>query len=260
MLRSSSDDRSKDEPRETQQRSSGRDVTYLAPGFRVEGELESPGDLRIAGRVNGVVRARGEVVVDQGGEVDAEVHATSVVVAGNLKGTVHASERATFRQGCRVQGDVHAPVVGLEEGGLVTGRLHMSDEDTAKKGGSSEAASSRRGGGPSTEEEEEEEEEEADGEEDGGGNLGHDPAQSALALDVTFVGECVDAALDEADESEVDVHQVLDALRRLQHAVPEGADEDPEARKELKEKLVRAIRTAHEEGIAVDEAVEKALE
>ncbi len=74
------------------------------------------------------------------------------------------------------------------------------------------------------------------------------------------MGECVDAALDEAEESDVDVHKVLEALRRLQHAVPEGADEDPEARQELKEKLVGAIRTAHEKGIEVDEAVEKALE
>lgn len=241
MLRSSSDDRSPEERRESRQRSGDRDVTYLAPGFRVEGELESPGDLRIAGRVNGVVRARGEVVVDDEGEVDAEVHATSVVVAGHLKGTVHASERATFRKGCRVDGDVHAPVVGLEEGGRLTGRLHMSEEDVEpEKGGRKEpkeqGASSK------------------------GDDSDEEPAQQALALDVTFVGECVDAALDEAEESDVDVHKVLEALRRLQHAVPEDADEDPEARKELKEKLVGAIRTAHEEGIEVDEAVEKALE
>lgn len=251
MLRSSSDERSRDERREPREGSSGRDVTYLAPGFRVEGELESPGDLRIAGRVNGVVRARGEVVVAEEGVVDAEVHATSVVVAGTLKGTIHAAERATFRKGCRVEGDVHAPVVGLEEGGQVTGRLLMSEEATpdtggqpSKKGDSSKQGdSSKKGSGG----------EASSGE-------GGDAAQTALALDVTFVGECVDAALDEADESEVDVHEVLDALRRLQHAVPDEADEDPEARKELKEKLVSAIRTAHEEGIPVGEAVEKALE
>lgn len=236
MLRSSSDDRSRDERGEPDGRGGpDRQVTYLAPGFRVDGELESPGDLRIAGRVEGVVRARGEVVVTEEGEVDAEVSAATITVSGRLQGTVLASERATFRKGCRVDGDVHAPVIGLEEGGRITGRLHMSGEETSVE--SSAAAG-------------------AGGEASGEG----DASRTALALDVTFVGECVDAALDEADESDVDVHEVLEALRRLQHAVPEGAAEDPEARAALKKRLVTAIRTAHEEGIPVDRAVEQALE
>lgn len=248
MLRSSSDDRSRDE----EPRSGGdRDVTYLAPGFRVDGELESPGDLRIAGRVEGMVRARGEVVVAENGEVDAEVHAATVVVAGRLAGTVHASERATFRKGCRVDGDVYAPVVGLEEGGRLTGRLHMSGEEPAagsSTGGSaSEEAKRQKKKGEKKEKEKDKEEDEEE-------------QQTALALDVTFVGECVDAALDEAEESDVDVHAVLDALRRLQHAVPEDTEADPKARAALKKRLVKAIRTAHEEEIPVDEAVEKALE
>lgn len=242
MLRSSSDDRSRDE----QPRSGGdRDVTYLAPGFRVDGELESPGDLRIAGRVEGTVRARGEVVVAENGEVDAEVHAATVVVAGRLAGTVHASERATFREGCRVDGDVYAPVVGLEEGGRLTGRLHMSGE---------EPAAGASTGGSASKEAKRQQEKQEDQEEEG------EDEQTALALDVTFVGECVDAALDEAEESDVDVHAVLDALRRLQHAVPEDTEADPKARAALKKRLVKAIRTAHEEEIPVDEAVEKALE
>ena len=245
MLRSSSDDRSRDDRSDPADRGgSDRQVTYLAPGFRVEGELESPGDLRIAGRVRGVVRARGEVVVAEEGEVDAEVHATTVVVAGRLQGTVHAAERATFREGCRVDGDVHAPVVGLEEGGRVTGRLHMSDDETAGGPGGAGAADRQ---------------DEASAHQDGE-PAEADEAQTALALDVTFVGECVDAALDEAEASGIDVHEVLDALRRLQHAVPDGTAEDPEARAALKERLVAAIRTAHEKEIPVDRAVEKALE
>ena len=241
MLRSSSDDRSRDEGTEPAGRGeSGRQVTYLAPGFRVEGELESPGDLRIAGRVQGVVRARGEVTVAEEGEVDAEVHAATVVVAGRLEGTVHAAERATFREGCRVDGDVHAPVIGLEEGGRLTGRLHMSGEEATGAPADEERHGTSSDG----------ERQPAEG----------DAAQTALALDVTFVGECVDAALDEAEESGIEVHEVLDALRRLQHAVPEGASEDPEARAALKERLVAAIRTAHEKDIPVDRAVQEALE
>lgn len=255
MLRSSSsdDDRARDEREAASRAREDRDVTYLAPGFRVEGELQSPGDLRVAGRVDGVIRARGEVEVVEQGEVDAEVHATSVVVAGTLRGTVRASERATFRKGCQVEGDVHAPVISLEEGGKLTGRLHMSgDAESPRTSSSSTGGESGKAGGS--------------GSAKAGGDAGtaakaggDDGAQTALALDVTFVGECVDAALDEAEDSDIEVEDVLDALRRLQHAVPDGANENPKARKALKERLVRAIRTAHEEGIPVDEAVEKAL-
>lgn len=243
MLRSSSsssDDRS-GAARERPRSPEDRNVTYLAPGFRVEGELESPGDLRVAGRVDGVIRARGEVEVAEDGEVDAEVHATSVVVSGTLRGTVRASERAIFRKGCRVEGDVHAPVVSLEEGGRLTGRLHMSGEAESprKPSGRNETGRKQESGAK--------------------GSAPKEGEQTALALDVTFVGECVDAALEEAEDAEIEVEEVLDALRRLQHAVPEGGDRDPEARKALKEKLVGAIRTAHEQGIAVDTAVKKAL-
>jgi cytoskeletal protein CcmA (bactofilin family) len=107
--------------------------------MELEGQLTARGDLRIEGRVKGSIRTQGEVVVAREGVVDGDIEAAEIHVGGRVSGTVIATGAARFMEGCRVDAEVRAPVVSIEEGGTVNGRLVM---ETRSSGGSSSSGSS----------------------------------------------------------------------------------------------------------------------
>ncbi|GEM_PF-2139585 len=110
--------------------------------MELEGQLTARGDLRIEGRVKGSIRTQGEVVVAREGVVDGDIEAAEIHVGGRVSGTVIATGAARFMEGCRVDAEVRAPVVSIEEGGTVNGRLVM---ETRSSGGSSSSGSSAGG-------------------------------------------------------------------------------------------------------------------
>ena len=146
--------------------------SVIGSGMELDGQLRARGDLRIEGRVKGSIQTEGEVVVAPRGVVDGDIEASEVNVGGRVTGTVVASGAARFLQGCHVDAEVRAPVVQIEEGGVVNGRLVMEKEGSSGKGGGSgkgsgspaSASGGKSGsrGGPADEDEE--------GDEDGGGS------------------------------------------------------------------------------------------
>ena len=59
--------------------------SYIAADLRVEGKVEGHGNLRVAGQVKGNVALRGEITVEPGGLVDAEVRASTLTLSRGAK-------------------------------------------------------------------------------------------------------------------------------------------------------------------------------
>jgi cytoskeletal protein CcmA (bactofilin family) len=123
--------------------------SVIGGGMELEGELKARGDLRIEGRVKGSIRTQGEVVVAREGVVEGDIEAAEIHVGGRVNGTVTASSAARFMEGCHVDAEIRAPVVSIEEGGTVNGRLVMEDRPSSRTGGAPGAGSG--GGSRSTE-------------------------------------------------------------------------------------------------------------
>jgi cytoskeletal protein CcmA (bactofilin family) len=98
-------------------------ATIIAAGTTVSGPLEAVGDVRVAGRVDGKLRASGAVTVFAGGAVTAELRADRVRIEGAVIGNVFASDRIEVAAGARVVGDLRATVVELAAGAVVEGRI-----------------------------------------------------------------------------------------------------------------------------------------
>ncbi|MFW6084392.1 MAG: bactofilin family protein [Gemmatimonadota bacterium] len=102
-----------------------RTVSVLGGGMTVTGDVVGEGEFRIEGRVEGSVKTSGRVVVDAGGEVEGGVEAQEIVASGKISGHIAATDAVRLKNGCQVEADVQAPVIELEEGGTVNGRLEM---------------------------------------------------------------------------------------------------------------------------------------
>lgn len=141
--------------------SSGSSTSIIGSDSELTGDLEGSGQLRVEGRVEGTVRMDGEVQVAAGGSVEGRIEADEVVAAGRVSGTIAARGAVRLEDGCDVDADVHCPVLQLEEGGRLNGRVDMTGDELPPEepGGSLEPPSplDPEGGDGDTEEDDDEE-------------------------------------------------------------------------------------------------------
>ena len=100
-------------------------VSVLGGGMTVTGDVTGDGELRIEGRVEGSVKTNGRVIVEASGHVEGGIEAGEVVASGKVSGKITAKSAVRLKKGCKVEADVQAPVVELEEGGILNGKIEM---------------------------------------------------------------------------------------------------------------------------------------
>ncbi len=115
-------------------------VSVIAKDTFWKGELDSDGSMHVHGRVEGTLRAKEDIWVAEGAEVNATITARRVVVGGNVNGTIQASDRFEALPQGNIGADVHAPTFVVHEGATINGQLRM--------GSGSEQAADSRGGSP----------------------------------------------------------------------------------------------------------------
>ncbi len=107
-------------------------TTVIGPETRVEGTLSAKSSIRVDGSVQGKIITPGEVIVGEGGKVEADVEAGNLTVSGVLAGNVEVRGRLEIKQGGTLRGDLRADKVIMEEGAFFDGRCSMSREEPKK--------------------------------------------------------------------------------------------------------------------------------
>ena len=106
--------------------SSTRDVqAHLGQGSRVEGKLTFEGSVRIDGQVEGEISAQDTVIVGEGAELTAQIHANTVVVQGRVNGDITARKRVELKAPATVVGNINTPSLVIHEGVLFEGHCAM---------------------------------------------------------------------------------------------------------------------------------------
>ena len=119
-----------------------RDVqAHLGQGSRVEGKLTFEGSVRIDGQVEGEITAQDTVIIGEGAEVTAQIHASTVVVHGRVTGDITASKRVELKAPATLLGNISTPSLVVHEGvvfeghctmgGAAAGRAERSDKRIA---------------------------------------------------------------------------------------------------------------------------------
>ena len=100
-------------------------ITLLARGVQLRGEIHVEGTVRIDGRLEGEITTKGEVIIGEEGLVQGTITGGTVVCSGRIKATVHASERVQLLKTAVLIGEVHAPVLMMEAGAKIQGVTDM---------------------------------------------------------------------------------------------------------------------------------------
>jgi cytoskeletal protein CcmA (bactofilin family) len=103
-------------------------TTVLAADVVLEGDLRTPGDAVVGGRIDGGLEVGGRLYLLKGAQVQGAVQAKDAKVEGVVEGPVSVSGKLEVGKSARITGDLTASKLSIAEGALVRGSLDSSTE------------------------------------------------------------------------------------------------------------------------------------
>lgn len=97
----------------------------IGPGTKIVGNIETNGDIRIDGAIEGDIQSKGKVVVGPNGEVKGEIKCVNCEVSGKVDGKVLVSELLSLKASSNISGDIKTGKLTIEPGALFTGTCNM---------------------------------------------------------------------------------------------------------------------------------------
>jgi cytoskeletal protein CcmA (bactofilin family) len=105
--------------------------TIIGPTIAIRGKVKADEDLVIRGRIDASISSTKLVHVDKDGVVKANVEAESVLISGVVVGDVTASARCELMGTARVVGDIASPLMVINDGARLRGKIDMPAVDKA---------------------------------------------------------------------------------------------------------------------------------
>ena len=107
----------------------GESPTFVAPGSRLTGDLETDGPLVVCGAVRGDGRVGGALSMAAGSEWRGEIHARTAVVAGRIVGRLVVQEKLEVGASAVIQADIVARTVAIARGAVLEGAVTVTSGD-----------------------------------------------------------------------------------------------------------------------------------
>jgi cytoskeletal protein CcmA (bactofilin family) len=110
---------------------SGPAETVVGPSVKIQGDLNSEGNIRIEGQVTGKVKTSQSVLVNEGAKIAADVAAGNAMIAGEVQGNIKISGSLILQSTARVNGDISCTILRVEDGAQFSGKCVMSGSQPA---------------------------------------------------------------------------------------------------------------------------------
>ena len=106
---------------------------FLEQGVRVEGKLEASGTFRIDSAMKGTLSSDDTLVLGEHASVEGNIVANFVIIAGRFDGIIRARGRVEIQPNAIVTGEIHSPCLVIEPGAIFDGQCHMIAPSEAAK-------------------------------------------------------------------------------------------------------------------------------
>ena len=101
-------------------------VSVLGTAIAFQGDINGQEDLILRGQFRGKISLPGnDLMVAEGGLVEAEVRVRNISVRGEVNGNIAASGKITIERTGRVKGDLSASVISIEDGAQFRGSVKV---------------------------------------------------------------------------------------------------------------------------------------
>lgn len=102
-------------------------VNMIGTGTRVQGSIETDGDLRIDGLVNGEIKVKGKLVVGSSGSIEGNVHCQNADISGKVKGDIYVENLLVLKNQSYLDGNIFVNKLSIEQGANFQGTCKMNE-------------------------------------------------------------------------------------------------------------------------------------
>lgn len=113
----------------TSNRSREANYSIINEWLKMNGDLESEGDILVKGKVNGNIKCK-LLIIDTDALVEGGITADEVVIRGTTKGIINAT-KVRLEKTAHVDSEICHNVFSAEEGARIKGALHYKDNPVA---------------------------------------------------------------------------------------------------------------------------------
>jgi cytoskeletal protein CcmA (bactofilin family) len=100
-------------------------VTIIGQTMRIQGTMTSREDVHLNGHLEGQMELDGRLNIGMGGNANANIKASEVIVVGSARGNVETIGRLVLRAGASLEGDVKAAGIVIEDGAYFKGGVDI---------------------------------------------------------------------------------------------------------------------------------------
>jgi cytoskeletal protein CcmA (bactofilin family) len=104
----------------------------IGKGTVLEGNIETYGNIRIEGRVNGNIKSKSKIALGTGSHVEGNIAAQNADIEGEVKGKVDITELLVLKATAVVRGDIITGKLVVEPGAMFDGTCKMGNTKDLK--------------------------------------------------------------------------------------------------------------------------------
>jgi cytoskeletal protein CcmA (bactofilin family) len=104
-------------------------LNTIAQDTRIKGNIESNGDIRIDGILDGDLDCKGRVVVGPESRVSGTIRCSSAEIMGFVKGEIVVKELLSLKVSATITGNLTMGKLSVEPGARFVGHCKMLNED-----------------------------------------------------------------------------------------------------------------------------------
>lgn len=105
------------------------EISRIAEGVSLKGDLSSRNDVRLDGCIEGVVYSQGRVVVGENAVIKGSVICSNIDLWGQVEGDLYASEVLVLKSSAKVNGGIHMNKIQVEMGARIDGTCEMIEKE-----------------------------------------------------------------------------------------------------------------------------------
>lgn len=101
-------------------------TNQLRNGTVIEGNINSEGDIRIEGTVNGNIKVKGKVIIGNTGKVTGDINCSFLDISGTVTGKLIIAESLTLKSSAKYTGEISTKKLIIEPGAIFNGSCKMN--------------------------------------------------------------------------------------------------------------------------------------
>jgi len=106
-------------------------LNSIAQDTRITGDIESDGDIRIDGILDGILNCKGRVVLGPEARIKGEIHSNTAEISGTVVGEITVTDLLSLKSTAVITGDLIMGRFSVEPGARFSGICKMNSGERA---------------------------------------------------------------------------------------------------------------------------------